>query len=33
MRTGNLAGVMRTLGHSDVKTAMHYHVVRRLRIE
>jgi integrase len=24
MRTGNLAAVMRTLGHRDVKTAMHY---------
>jgi len=24
MRTGNLAAVMRTMGHRDVKTAMHY---------
>jgi len=24
MRTGNLAAVMRTMGHHDVKTAMHY---------
>jgi hypothetical protein len=24
MRTGNLAAVMRTIGHRDVKTAMHY---------
>jgi hypothetical protein len=24
MRTGNLAAVMRTKGHRDVKTAMHY---------
>jgi integrase len=24
MRTGNLAAVMRTMGHCDVKTAMHY---------
>ncbi len=24
MRTGNLAVVMRTMGHRDVKTAMHY---------
>jgi site-specific recombinase XerD len=24
MRTGNLAAVMRTMGHGDVKTAMHY---------
>jgi len=24
MRTGNLAAVMKTMGHSDVKTAMHY---------
>jgi hypothetical protein len=24
MRTGNLATVMRTMGHRDVKTAMHY---------
>lgn len=24
MRTGNLAAVMRTVGHRDVKTAMHY---------
>jgi integrase len=24
MRTGNLAAVMRTMGHKDVKTAMHY---------
>ena len=24
MRTGNLAAVMRTTGHRDVKTAMHY---------
>jgi integrase len=24
MRTGNLAAVMRTIGHHDVKTAMHY---------
>src|ERR1700758_1649978 len=24
MRTGNLAGVMRTMGHHDVKIAMHY---------
>jgi len=23
-RTGNLAAVMRTMGHRDVKTAMHY---------
>jgi hypothetical protein len=23
MRTGNLAAVMRTMGHRDVKTAMH----------
>jgi hypothetical protein len=23
MRTGNLAAVMRTMGHQDVKTAMH----------
>jgi integrase len=24
MRTGNLAAVMKTMGHRDVKTAMHY---------
>ena len=36
MRTGNLAAVMRTMGHRDVKTAMHYqrtggrHTFRRL---
>jgi len=24
MRTGNLAAVMRTMGHRDVKTAMQY---------
>ena len=24
MRTGNLAAVMRTMGHRDVNTAMHY---------
>jgi len=24
MRTGNLAAVMRTMGHRDVKSAMHY---------
>src|SRR5579864_7263458 len=24
MRTGNLAAVMKTIGHRDVKTAMHY---------
>ena len=24
MRTGSLAAVMRTMGHRDVKTAMHY---------
>jgi hypothetical protein len=24
MRTGNLAAVMRIMGHRDVKTAMHY---------
>lgn len=24
MRTGNLAAVMKTIGHSDVNTAMHY---------
>jgi len=24
MRTGNLAAVMSTMGHRDVKTAMHY---------
>jgi len=24
MRTGNLAAVMRTMEHRDVKTAMHY---------
>src|SRR5262249_11346510 len=24
MRTGNLAAVMRTMGHRDIKTAMHY---------
>ena len=24
MRTGNLAAVMRTMGHRDVRTAMHY---------
>ena len=24
MRTGNLAAVMRTMGHRDLKTAMHY---------
>jgi hypothetical protein len=24
MRTGNLAAVMETMGHRDVKTAMHY---------
>jgi hypothetical protein len=24
MRTGNLAAVMRTMGHKDVKTAMQY---------
>ena len=24
MRTGNLAAVLRTMGHRDVKTAMHY---------
>jgi hypothetical protein len=24
MRTGNFAAVMRTMGHRDVKTAMHY---------
>lgn len=24
MRTGNLSAVMRTMGHRDVKTAMHY---------
>jgi hypothetical protein len=24
MRTGNLAGVMKAMGHRDVKTAMHY---------
>jgi uncharacterized protein (DUF433 family) len=24
MRTGNLAAVMRTMGHRDVQTAMHY---------
>lgn len=24
MRTGNLPAVMRTMGHRDVKTAMHY---------
>jgi hypothetical protein len=23
-RTGNLAAVMKTMGHRDVKTAMHY---------
>ena len=30
MRTGNLAAVMRTMGHRDVKTAMHY---QRLELE
>jgi hypothetical protein len=24
MQTGNLAGVMKTMGHRDGKTAMHY---------
>jgi len=24
MRTGNLAAVMKTMGHRDAKTAMHY---------
>jgi len=24
MQTGNLAAVMKTMGHKDVKTAMHY---------
>jgi len=24
MRTGNLSAVMKTMGHRDVKTAMHY---------
>ena len=24
MRTGNLAAVMKTMGHRDIKTAMHY---------
>ena len=24
LRTGNLAAVMKTMGHRDVKTAMHY---------
>ena len=24
MRTGNLAAVMKTMGHRDLKTAMHY---------
>jgi hypothetical protein len=37
MRTGNLAAVMKTMGHRDVKTAMHYQhpeldVVRVARI-
>jgi integrase len=32
MRTGNLAAVMKTMGHRDVKTAMHYqHPERRPR--
>jgi hypothetical protein len=25
MRNGNLAAVMKAMGHRDIKTAMHYH--------